>query len=236
MRIAERIGVLRQRKPGWEPDWELRVSVDGAPEQSLNGLLKESGLPPLLDWAVESRRGFGRIESSTIESPSGAIWDQPLFAITGAASRGAVIVPWFLTERLYVGLLTEFRPILFAAGTRGRTMAAFPRGNAERGESDLEAAARELAEETQLSPRRFERIGEVISDTAWVPQPVAVFAAEVEPPSALVVETPPHEGIAALSWTPLSSAIESDISCGFTLSAMALFIRHAVSRGLVSLT
>lgn len=237
-RIGEALRALRARQPGWAPDWQLFLTLAGdAEEHPADDVLASAGLPPIVDWSIRSRRGFGQIVSGVLtDQHDQPLWDQPLIRPAVATELpGAVIVPWTSSGGLRVGLLTEYRPLIATPEGQGAFIRAFPRGYALSGEGFEETARRELLEETGLEAVSVVEIGRVVSDTAWMSRAVPVFAAEIRDPLDAEFDGS-HEGIVRFVWEPVARLLERrDLLCGFSLSGLAFFLGFATERQLIQI-
>lgn len=141
--------------------------------------------------------------------------------VTFPSPAGAVVVPRRSARGLaYFGFVTQFRHT-----TLTETL-EFPRGGALTGETHLEAAARELAEETGhiVEPDRGVDLGPIWPDTGILRSDVraAMFTITGLPGVPSPDET---EGDITFCWLSVGEVLgaiaSSRIVCGMTLSAWA---------------
>jgi 8-oxo-dGTP pyrophosphatase MutT (NUDIX family) len=111
-----------------------------------------------------------RVEQVTL--PSGETYDHSISTVAGGL--GAVIIPVVVhRDMAHLGLIEIYRPAIKSTGLE------FPRGAT----SDLFAneAARELLEETGLTPNRLTRLANIHTDTGSLDNTVGIWLAVVAP-------------------------------------------------------
>lgn len=141
--------------------------------------------------------------------------------VTFPNPAGAVVVPRRNARgNAYFGFVTQFRHT-----TLTETL-EFPRGGAHAGETHMEAAARELAEETGhvVAPDRGIDLGAIWPDTGILRSDVRAALFTITGLPGVPSPDESEEGIAFrwLSVGEILGAIASDrIVCGMTLSAWA---------------
>ncbi|GHV76267.1 DNA mismatch repair protein MutT [Spirochaetia bacterium] len=127
-----------------------------------------------LIWHEESRREVYRsrvlsVRDTTCRSPAGT---SGVFTIIDA-SDWAIVVPVIETERGKEFVMVR----QWRHGSRELSL-EFPGGVFEPGEDPLEAAARELREETAYAPNTIRKIGEFSPNPAIMANHVHIFLAE----------------------------------------------------------
>lgn len=148
-----------------------------------------------------------------------------------AYSSGAVIVPYFVQDELFVGLITRIREVVIdpSTGQQGRyTSRELPRGFSSFGERPSDTAVRELGEETGKHVRRLDYLGKVNPNTAFYVTPgIGIYAAETEPGIVNYLDPNSKEPILKCEFAPYPQVrkdiMEQKLFDGFTLSGLMLF-------------
>lgn len=127
------------------------------------------GWKPYQNGVMENPR-FGKIRHIAVCDGKKPLWDQYQIEET----PGAIIIPYDRLDGIRVGLIEIERPVI------GRLSYEFPRGFAERDESETEAAYRELFQETGLKGNGIRFLEKNNPNTAFYKTEDAIFAAEFE--------------------------------------------------------
>lgn len=157
-----------------------------------------------------------------------------------APSSGAVIVPYFTSNEVYVGLLERVREFVIDPATMKQgnyRVHELPRGFGRLVEMGVETAVRELGEETSKVARKLEKIGRVNPNTAFYVTPgVGVYAAEVDQTVISRLRPDSNEPILRCTFFPYGDVrrkiADQEIFCGFSLSGLMLFDAYLERSGL----
>ncbi|MFD5819073.1 NUDIX hydrolase [Streptomyces sp. NPDC127038] len=166
---------------------------------------------------------FGSLYDDEVVSPSGAAgtylrwrWSHTGVVVVPTGPAGWALVP---TYRYPVGAVSL----------------EFPRGGCEPGESPLDAAARELAEETGYDCDRssLRSLGMLHAETGLIESGVHVVTAEVSGAGAALPEE--MESVTEPVWAARDEIMgwlcEGRVTCGVTLAALALALADGSSAG-----
>ena len=116
------------------------------------------------------------------------------------------------------------------AAHRGDVLLEIPRGCADDGESSLQCARRELAEETgyRVPPERLERLGRIRPNSAILASRVDLYLAHIDDGLEPVARDDEAVEVVRIPLTRLRAMLrEGDIEDSFTLAALALYFSRA---------
>jgi ADP-ribose pyrophosphatase len=176
----------------------------------------------MMAFAIDNEREVGLVYASPwhylLVDVVLDIYDKPAYTyeryVNVAEQAGCVIVPVLPDERIC--LLEHYRH------TIGMTVLELPRGFAEKGENEWQAAIRELTEEMGVKALSSKILGKVIPDSGVNGTPITIIISKIEDVSANIG----HEGICGvLAVSPMEldqMVVEDKIVDGFTLSALAM--------------
>lgn len=111
----------------------------------------------------------------------------------------------------------------------GEALLEIPRGCADAGESSLECARRELAEETgyQVAPERMEPLGRIRPNSALLASRVDLYLAHIDESLPALPRDDEADEVVRIPLTRLRVMLrEGDIEDAFTLSALALYFNR----------
>lgn len=183
--------------------------------------------------------GLGKVERVVLCSDDGnPIYDSyqieegPADALgKRAPSSGAIIVPYFNYDELYVGLLERTREFVINPETMKQgnyRVHELPRGFGRLAEMEGETAIKELGEETSKVARKLEKIGRVNPNTAFYVTPgIGVYAIEVDQTITSHLRPDSKEPILSCNFSPYreirKKVANQEIFCGLSLSGLMLF-------------
>ena len=187
------------------------------------GFYGKVGWKPLELGGMENPR-FGSLEHVAICDDAGnPLFDQ--YMITEAP--GSIVLPYDTQNGIIrVGLITEERPV------PGKDYVAAPRGFGNEDEDTLQAAYRELLEESGLKAESLEIIGRVNVNTAFYRTNIPIVAAPFDQLEA--IQNPKGDGFAEkikgsapYSFSDIRQLqLEGRMECGLTLAALSTFGMH----------
>jgi ADP-ribose pyrophosphatase len=164
---------------------------------------------------------YGDLYNDAVAGPDGQVGTYLRWSWNGA---GVIVVPTD-GHRLYLWPMYRY-PI-------GAQSLEFPRGAAEKGESEQDAAARELAEETGFTAITTQALGRTHADTGLIASSSTIVLARIDAarpgqarPEATEAITGPS---AALTVAEMSDAVRTGrVRCALTIAA---FIQAALHLG-----
>jgi ADP-ribose pyrophosphatase len=178
-----------------------------------------AGRQPDSEWElgpIEFETPWFRIRRRT-RSEDGS--NQVYFSHEGPDS--ALIVP--VTEDGRTILVSQYRPPVEAYSLD------FPAGRVEADEAPVDAAARELLEETGLTARTFHPLGSLVKDPSFTSQRVHVYLAEVGTASAATFDGIECVSVRSVALEDVKDLIgRGEISCALCVAA-AYLVKDALN-------